>query len=363
MAGSNPSGTPIDAVVFDLGGVLIDWNPRHLYAKLFPGDEAAMEKFLSQVVTLEWNRRQDAGRCFAEGVAELQARHPHHARLIEAYMTRWEEMLGGVFDDSVAVLAGLRRRRVPLYGLTNWARETFPIARRRFDFLDWFEGIVVSGEEGVAKPDPGIFRILLDRYALDARNLPFIDDTLAGRFSGYFVTRGGVDINRFDGERVNDDYRYGVRGRILYTPTDSLEFLLSGDLSRTDNTCCIPDIIDYKPTGPATLIIDFGDLADSTGRPLPDGGAADGGADPFDRIVDANETIINLVEIGGVSLEMNLDLPAAHTLTWLSAYRYYNTDSVLDGDFSNYDSGCETSRTAPTTSSASTSRSCPATRA
>ncbi len=177
MAGSNPSGTSIDAVVFDLGGVLIDWNPRYLYAKLFPGDEAAMENFLSQVVTPQWNERQDAGRSFAEGVAELQGRHPRHAGLIEAYMTRWEEMLGGEFVDSVAVLEGLRRRRVPLYGLTNWSREKFPIARQRFDFLDWFEGIVVSGEEGVAKPDPGIFRILLDRYALDARNLLFIDDS------------------------------------------------------------------------------------------------------------------------------------------------------------------------------------------
>ena len=176
MAGPNPSRTSIDAVVFDLGGVLIDWNPRYLYRSLFPGDEAAMENFLAQVVTPEWNERQDAGRACSEAVAELISRHPDRADLIEAYYARWEEMLGGSLDDSVALLEALRRRAVPLYGLTNWSKEKFPIARERFDFLDWFEGIVVSGEEGVAKPDPRIFQILLDRYALDPRNSLFIDD-------------------------------------------------------------------------------------------------------------------------------------------------------------------------------------------
>ena len=181
MAGPNPTrlsiDAPIEAIVFDLGGVLIDWNPRHLYAKLFPGDEAAMEDFLTTVTTPEWNARQDAGRSFADGIAELQTRHPDQAELIDAYMTRWEEMLGGAIDDSVAVLDALHERAVPLYGLTNWSREKFPIARTRFDFLDWFEGIVVSGEEGIAKPDPGLFQILLDRYDLDARTTLFIDDS------------------------------------------------------------------------------------------------------------------------------------------------------------------------------------------
>ena len=181
MAGPNPTrlsiDAPIEAIVFDLGGVLIDWNPRHLYAKLFPGDEAAMEDFLTTVTTPEWNARQDAGRSFADGIAELQTRHPDQAELIDAYMTRWEEMLGGAIDDSVAVLDRLHERVVPLYGLTNWSKETFPIARARFDFLDWFEGIVVSGEEGIAKPDPGLFQILLDRYDLDARTTLFIDDS------------------------------------------------------------------------------------------------------------------------------------------------------------------------------------------
>jgi len=113
MAGPNPSRTSIDAVVFDLGGVLIDWNPRYLYRSLFPGDEAAMEDFLAQVVNPEWNERQDASRACSEAVAELISRHPDRADLIEAYYARWEEMLGGSVDDSVALLEALRRRAVP----------------------------------------------------------------------------------------------------------------------------------------------------------------------------------------------------------------------------------------------------------
>ena len=176
MAGIPSSNIAPDTVVFDFGGVLIDWNPRYLYAKLFPGDAAAMENFLAQVVTQEWNERQDAGRACAQAVAELISRCPDRAELIEAYYARWEEMLGGAFDDTVALLDALRRRAVPLYGLTNWSREKFPVARERFDFLDWFDGIVVSGEEGVAKPDPEIFHILIERYALDSHKVLFIDD-------------------------------------------------------------------------------------------------------------------------------------------------------------------------------------------
>lgn len=181
----------IDAVVFDLGGVLIDWNPRHLYRKLFAGDEAAMEHFLATVVDAEWNVRQDAGRPFAEAVAEASARHPHHAALIEAFHSRWEEMLAGPIHDSVALLDSLRRRDVPLFALTNWSRETFPVARARFDFLTWFQGIVVSGEERIAKPDPAIFHRLTGRYGLEAPTTLFIDDsaknTDAARSLGFRV--------------------------------------------------------------------------------------------------------------------------------------------------------------------------------
>lgn len=163
------------AVVFDLGGVLIDWNPRHLYRKLLP-DEASVEAFLAEVCTADWNYQQDAGRTVAEAVAELSARHPDRAELIAAYYGRWEEMLGGAIEEAVAVLEELAAARVPLYALTNWSRETFPIARRRFGFLERFRGIVVSGEERAAKPDPRIYRALIERYQLDPAACLFIDD-------------------------------------------------------------------------------------------------------------------------------------------------------------------------------------------
>lgn len=166
-------------VVFDLGGVLIDWNPRNLYRKLFAGDDAAMEWFLANVCTTGWNERQDAGRTFADAVAELLPRHADKAELIEAFGRRFDEMIAGTIDGTVDVLADLRRAGVPRYALTNWSAETFPPQRDRFAFLSWFDGIVVSGEEGVIKPDPRIFRILLDRYRIAAEEAVFIDDNPA----------------------------------------------------------------------------------------------------------------------------------------------------------------------------------------
>jgi 2-haloacid dehalogenase len=168
--------TSIEAVVFDLGGVLIDWNPRYLYRQLFEGDEAGMEAFLATITTQEWNARQDGGRTWAEAVAELTARHPEQGELIAAYRERWEEMLGGPIGDTVEVLRELREARVPVYALTNWSAETFPIARDRFEFLGWFEGVVVSGEVRLAKPDPAIFHHLLERFGLVSQSTLFIDD-------------------------------------------------------------------------------------------------------------------------------------------------------------------------------------------
>lgn len=162
--------------MFDLGGVLIDWNPRHLYRQLFD-DAEAMERFLSQVCSPEWNERQDAGRPWREAVADLIARHPDQAEMITAYHQRWPEMLSGEMPDSVAVLEELKSQGLRLYALTNWSHETFPVARKRFAFLDWFEGIVVSGEERVIKPDPAIFHRLLTRYAITPSRAVFIDDS------------------------------------------------------------------------------------------------------------------------------------------------------------------------------------------
>ena len=163
------------AVVFDLGGVLIDWDPRHLYRKLFD-DEEAMERFLAEVCTLEWNRQMDAGRPFAEAVAELAAAHPDQAELIEAYHLRWVEMLGGLVPGTLDVLRGVKARGVPVYALSNWALETFGATREHFPFLREFDGILISGEVGVGKPDPTIFRHLIERFRLDPSATVFIDD-------------------------------------------------------------------------------------------------------------------------------------------------------------------------------------------
>lgn len=163
-------------VVFDLGGVLLRWDPRFLYRKLFDGDEAAMERFLATVCTQEWNERQDAGRSFADAVAELVPVHAQQSELIEAFGKRFGEMVPGAIEETVEVVAELKSRDVPLYALSNWSAETFPPLRARFTFLEWFDGIVISGEEGFMKPDPRIFRVLLERYRIAPDESVFIDD-------------------------------------------------------------------------------------------------------------------------------------------------------------------------------------------
>lgn len=166
----------IDTVIFDLGNVLINWDPRHLYRKLFRDDVNAMERFLAEVCHPHWNERQDAGRTWEEGIREAVALHPEQEGLIRAYRERWEEMLGGAIDESVAVLEELRDGGMRLFALTNWSQETFPIALQRYEFLGWFEEILVSGREGLIKPDPGIFRLLISRFGIDIERAVFIDD-------------------------------------------------------------------------------------------------------------------------------------------------------------------------------------------
>lgn len=162
-------------VVFDLGGVLIDWNPRHLYRQLFD-DEAAMERFLAEVCHSAWNEEQDRGRTFAEAIEEAALRFPEHRVLIEAYHRRWGEMLAGPIEGTVALLAELKEAGHELHALTNWSVETFPIARERYAFLDWFGSILVSGEERLIKPDPRIFQLLLERIGRAADACVYIDD-------------------------------------------------------------------------------------------------------------------------------------------------------------------------------------------
>jgi 2-haloacid dehalogenase len=178
----------IDTVLFDLGAVLIDWNPRYLYRPLFNGDEQAMEDFLAEIVPGSWNHDIDAGKTFDAAVAECTALHPNHAAKIALWRDDWEKMLRGEITGSVEILAELRNKGHRLHALTNWSAETFPIARRRFDFLKWFEDIVVSGEVGLAKPDPRIFALTIERCRLNPARTVFVDDSLvnveAGRDAG-----------------------------------------------------------------------------------------------------------------------------------------------------------------------------------
>ena len=167
----------MDTVLFDLGAVLIDWNPRYLYRPLFGGDEAAMERFLAQIVPPEWNHQIDAGKPFSEAVAERIREHPEQAELIALWKDKWPTMLREPIAESVAILDELRQQGHRLYALTNWSAETFPVARAKFGFLDWFEDIVVSGEVRLAKPDPHIFALTIERCRLDPTSTVFIDDS------------------------------------------------------------------------------------------------------------------------------------------------------------------------------------------
>lgn len=184
--------------IFDLGGVLLDWNPRHLYRKLFAGDEAAMEDFLATVCTTEWNELQDAGRSFAEASRELLPRHADKIELIEAFGQRFGEMIAGAIDGTVDVLAELKQRAVPVYAITNWSAETFPPQRQRFAFLSWFDGIVVSGMEGVIKPHPRIFQILCERHRIAPESAVFIDDVAANAAAASALGIHGIHFRSAD---------------------------------------------------------------------------------------------------------------------------------------------------------------------
>jgi 2-haloacid dehalogenase len=169
---------PIRALVFDLGGVLLDWNPRYLYRKLFD-DEAEMERFLAEVCTPEWHAAHDRGVPHERSCAALAAKHPEYADLIWAWALRSEEMVAGPIDGTVDILRALRANGVPCYALTNMERETYPGRRQRYPFMRWFDGTVVSAYENMIKPDPRIFELLLERFGLNAAETAMIDDSAA----------------------------------------------------------------------------------------------------------------------------------------------------------------------------------------
>lgn len=168
----------ITTIIFDLGGVLIDWNPAYVFDKLI-ADEAKRKHFFDNICTAEWNEEQDAGRSIREANELLVAQHPEWKEYIEAYYGRWEEMLGGPIDESVNIFKQLKESsNYRFYALTNWSAELFPIALDRYDFLHWFDGRLVSGEEKMRKPFPEFFQLLLNRFNIKKEEAIFIDDNL-----------------------------------------------------------------------------------------------------------------------------------------------------------------------------------------
>jgi 2-haloacid dehalogenase len=169
------AGRQIQTVVFDVGGVLLDWDPRHLYRKLFD-DPAAMADFLGRICTPQWHRAHDLGADTVQSCRELARTYPEHADLIMAWAERGEEMIAGQFDDTVQVLADLKAAGLACLALSNMEPDTFSLRRSRFGFFDLFDGFVISGIEGVVKPDRRIFEILLSRYQLEPAATFFVDD-------------------------------------------------------------------------------------------------------------------------------------------------------------------------------------------
>ncbi len=180
-------------IIFDFGGVLVEWDPRRLYRKIFDS-EKEMEWFLANICTGEWNAQQDAGRPFAQGVALLKEQYPKYAKEIEMFYTRWEEMLGGEVEGMPELLGELKDRGYKLYGLTNWSAQTFPVARARFHVFDLLDGLVVSGEEKLIKPDHALFRRLLERFSLRAENCVFVDDSPANCAAARELGMSAVDF-------------------------------------------------------------------------------------------------------------------------------------------------------------------------
>ena len=168
-------GRQIDAVVFDLGGVLLDWDPRYLYRKLFD-DSDEMSQFLARICSSDWHRAHDLGADTTQSCQRLARQHPRYADMIMAWADRGEEMVAGQVDGTVEILAELRAAGLPCFALSNMEPDRYAIRRERFPFLRWFDGSVISGLEGVAKPDRKIYEILLSRYHLDPRRTVFIDD-------------------------------------------------------------------------------------------------------------------------------------------------------------------------------------------
>ena len=171
--------TTVKTIIFDFGGVLIDWDPRNLYRSYFPEEPQALEDFLNEVDFYTWNAAQDKGRSFADGVAELSAKFPHRAHLIEVYAKNWKESITGEIKGTVEILHTLKAKNYPLYGLSNWSAETFPLIEDEYPFFELFDEIVLSGEVKLNKPEPEIYLMLLSKIEYAAEECLFIDDSQA----------------------------------------------------------------------------------------------------------------------------------------------------------------------------------------
>ena len=183
----------IKVIVFDFGGVLINWDPRNLYNDYFPAESQALEDFLTEVDFYTWNAQQDKGRSFAEGVAELSTNFPHHANLIKAYAENWKKSITGEIAGTVEILYRLKTKGYSLYGLSNWSAETFSLVRDEYPFFDEFDEIIISGEVNLIKPKPEIYNLLLSKIEYSASECLFIDDAQvninAARALGFHTLR------------------------------------------------------------------------------------------------------------------------------------------------------------------------------
>lgn len=200
----------IDTIIFDLGGVLIDWNPEYVYLEVFNGDQKKVDWFLNTICTSDWNIEQDAGRTFYDATELLVKQYPEYENWIRIYYDRWEDMLGGIIPETVALLDNLKRINTHrLYALTNWSAEAFPVALKRYDFFKHFEGIVVSGDEKTRKPFPKIYEILLERYNLNPANCLFIDDNFENIVTAKKMGINGIHYKNTE-RLLNDLSEYGI---------------------------------------------------------------------------------------------------------------------------------------------------------
>lgn len=169
----------IDTIIFDLGGVLIDWNPEYVFLDAFDGDKEKTQWFLQNICTSDWNENQDAGYPLAQATQDLVDKFPEYQHYIKMFYGNWENMLGGAIEGTVNILKQLiTSKQYKVVALTNWSSETFPIAQKRFEFLQWFDGIVVSGDEKTRKPFNEIYNITLKRFNITPKKSVFIDDNL-----------------------------------------------------------------------------------------------------------------------------------------------------------------------------------------